>query len=84
MSLTNARGWLDLQGAASYLSLSVRNLRSYLGHDQHPLPMHRIGGKWIGRVMDFDRWAESFPKAAADIDQIVDEIMSGIEDNSSR
>ena len=78
------KGWLDLRRAADYLCLSIRTLRTYIGHHEHPLPVRRVGGKLLGRVMDFDRWAQSFPEAGAHIDQLVDEILSEIENGSSR
>ncbi len=58
ISMTDVHGWLDLQKAAKYLSLSVRTLRTYIGHHEHPLPVRRVGGKWIGKTTDFDRFAE--------------------------
>ena len=71
-------GWLDLQRASEYLSLSVRTLRSYIGHHEHPLPVRRIGGKWVGNSDALDRWAESFPLAGERLDQIVDQIVEEV------
>ena len=76
--MTDVHGWLDLQKAAKYLSLSVRTLRTYIGHHEHPLPVRRVGGKWIGRSDSLDQWAESFPLAGEDIDRVVDELMEDI------
>ena len=78
MSLPKHQGWLDLQKAAKYLSLSVRTLRTYIGHREHPLPVRRVGGKWIGKFDSLDRWAESFPLAGEDIDQVVDDILKEV------
>ena len=76
--MTDVHGWLDLQKAAKYLSLSVRTLRTYIGHHEHPLPVRRVGGKWIGRADALDRWAESFPLAGEQIDQLVDDILEKV------
>ena len=78
MSPPEPIGWLDLQRAAVYLSLSVRTLRIYLGHHQHPLPMRRVGGKWIGKSEQLDRWAEGFPMAGQDIDRMVGDLIKEI------
>ena len=78
MSLSKHQGWLDLQKATKYLSLSVRTLRTYIGHHEHPLPVRRVGGKWIGKADTFDQWAMNFPLAGEDIDRVVDKLMEDI------
>ena len=78
MSHPEPIGWLDLQKAAVYLSLSVRTLRTYIGHHEHPLPMRRVGGKWIGDASSLDRWAQSFPMAGEDIDRLVDDLIKEV------
>jgi hypothetical protein len=68
-------GWLDLANAATYASLSVCTLRKYLTDSSHRLPAHLVGGKWLIAPADLDRWVKSFPRAGADIDQMVETVM---------
>ena len=69
------RGWLDLRGVSKYCALSVRTLRRYIGHPQHPLPVRCVGGKWLIAQDDLDAWLQSFPRAGEDVTQIVDDVL---------
>jgi len=71
-------GWLDLRRAAEYTSLSVRNLRGYIGDPHHPLPVRIVGGKWLTSASLLDRWIESFPAGREDIDRLVDEVINEV------
>jgi hypothetical protein len=75
MSLPEPYGWLDLQRAAAYCSLSIRKLREYLGHPIRPLPAHLVGGKWLIRREGLDDWLQGFPRAGEQTDRLVDELM---------
>lgn len=72
--------WLDLRRAATYLSLAPRTLRKYLSDPVHPLPAHRVGGKWLMSERELDMWVERFPKGLADIDQMVDEVLTDLKE----
>ncbi len=40
--------FLSLRALAAYSDVSIRKLREFLEHPQHPLPCYRIGGKILG------------------------------------
>jgi hypothetical protein len=44
-------GYLSIRGLAAYSSLSVRTLRTYLGHRLRPLPHYRVGASDIDRLV---------------------------------
>lgn len=68
--------WFSLKGAADYTSLSVRTLRTWLIHLEHPLPHYRVGGKVLVRRGELDRWLETFRRVCAlDLDGTVDQIL---------
>ena len=69
------RNWLDLKHAAEYCCLSVRTLRTYIGHHRYPLPVRRVGGKWLISCEELDRWVQQFPKAGEHIDRVVEEVL---------
>jgi hypothetical protein len=79
MSASELRGWLDLKHAAEYLCLSVRTLRSYIGHDQHPLPCRLVGNKWLMHQQDLDQWVHNFPGAGEDVARVVDEVIAELK-----
>jgi excisionase family DNA binding protein len=70
--------WLDLRTAAAYCCLSVRTIRRYIGHEEHPLPVHSVGGKWLISREELDAWLARFPQAGVDIDRVVNEVMEGL------
>ena len=72
-------GWLDLAGAAVYTSLSVRTLRRHLGDARHPLPAVQVGGKWLIRPQDLDRWVVGFREGHEHIDKMVDEVLKDVK-----
>lgn len=72
--------WFSLRGAADYTSLSVRSLRGYLKHPEHPLPCYRVNGKILVRRSDLDRWLTMFRQTGAQkLDSILDEILSDLK-----
>ena len=71
-------GWFDLKDAANYCSLSIRTLRRYIGHPQHPLPVRLVGGKLLIARDELDVWLRSFPQAGEDVTQIVDDVLRDI------
>jgi hypothetical protein len=71
-----SRPWLGLQEMATdYVPLSERTLRKLIAHPTHPLPVRRVGGKWISHVDELDTWLRSFPKAGDELERIVEEVM---------
>ena len=72
--------WFSLRGVADYTSLSVRSLRGYLKHPEHPLPCYRVNGKILVRRSDLDRWLTMFRQTGAQkLDSILDEILSDLK-----
>ena len=72
-------GWLSIVDAAVYSGVSVGLLRRYLGHEAHPLPAHRVGGKWLVSRDDLDAWVRGFPRAGEDIEVAVRELLDDLE-----
>ena len=81
--------YLSLQDLSKFSSLSVRTLRSYLQHAQHPLPHYKLPGKILIRVDEFDSWIECYRRGepgdqAPDIDQLVNSLMRGLQSPTKR
>jgi hypothetical protein len=73
--------YLSLPQLAAYASLSVRTLRSYLAHPQHPLPHYKLPGKILVRRDEFDAWIARYRVAAStlpDLDRLVNEIIADL------
>jgi hypothetical protein len=71
--------YLSLKALATYCDLSVRKLRNCLSHPSHPLPHYRVDGKILVRRSEFDIWIAAYCRVGdTDVDQIVDEILSGL------
>ena len=62
--------YLDLKQLSKYSCLSVRTLRNYLGK----IPCFRVGGKFLFRRSEFDRFIEQY-RIENNIDEVVDQIM---------
>ncbi len=72
--------YLSLNALATYSGLSVRTLRTYLGHVSHPLPHYRVGGKILIRRSEFDAWIAAYRRVGnPDIDQIVDDVCATLD-----
>jgi hypothetical protein len=78
---TRSRGvyppeYLSLQALSEYSGISIRALRSYLKHPQHPLVCYRPGGKVLVLKSDFDSWIARFREVgSAEVDAVVEETM---------
>lgn len=69
--------FLSLRALASYSSLSVRTLRTYLTDPNHPLPCYRVGAKIIIRRSEFDSWLLHHRHVgSADVDRLVAEVFA--------
>jgi len=68
--------YLSLHDLSAYASLSVRTLRSYLRHGEHPLPHFRLPGKIVVNLDDFHAWMENFRhhKATTEVSALVDKL----------
>ena len=69
--------FLSLRALASYSSLSVRTLRTYLTDLRHPLPCYRVGAKILVRRSEFDGWLlQHRHVGSADMDRLVAEVFA--------
>jgi excisionase family DNA binding protein len=67
---------MPLKALSQYSGVSVRALRAYLKHPDHPLPCYRPGGKVLVKKSDFDAWLARFREAgASDVDAIVNDTL---------
>jgi excisionase family DNA binding protein len=66
--------YFDLKQLSKYSSLSVRTLRNHLGK----IPCFRVGGKFLFRRSEFDRFIEQY-RVENNIDEVVDQIMDEID-----
>jgi excisionase family DNA binding protein len=71
--------WLDLRHAAAYCCLSVRTLRRYIRHPQHPLPVRRVGGKVLIPRADLEAWLKAWPRTQEQAQQVVDRLMETVQ-----
>lgn len=72
-------GYLPLKALAAYSGLSVRTLRTYMGHPSRPLPHYRVGGKVLVKRSEFDDWMATFRgQASSSVDVLVDDVLRGL------
>jgi hypothetical protein len=71
----------SLQDLSTYSSLSVKPLRSYLQHPEHPLPHYRLPGKTLVDIDGFRGRLERFKALSrpTDINQLVNQVMAEIQ-----
>ncbi len=55
---TSLDPWLDLVGAARYVSLSRKTLLRAGRRRENPLPLRSVGGKLLIRASELDTWIE--------------------------
>jgi hypothetical protein len=68
--------YLSLRTLSGYAGLSIRTLRSYLGHPSYPLPHFRVGGKVLVRRSDYDRWMFRFrANVSCTVTSTVDDVL---------
>lgn len=73
--------YFTLRALVRYSGLSLRTLRNYLHHADHPLPHFRLPGKILVKRSDFDAWIRRFQAEARrgpSLEAIVNEVMAGI------
>jgi hypothetical protein len=69
--------FLSLRALASYSSLSVRTLRTYLTDLRHPLPYYRVGAKILVRRSEFDGWLLRHRHAGSvDVNRLMAEVFT--------
>lgn len=73
--------WMDLKAVQRYACVSERTVRDWIHRSHNPLPAVQVDKKILIRRSQFDRWLEAHqirPIAAADVGQIVDEMMTSL------
>jgi excisionase family DNA binding protein len=76
--------YLDLPVAARYTAFSVRTIRSWLTHPEHPLPCYRVGGKILLRRSELDQWLAAFRQIGRqDLDALVDGLVREFQPDSN-
>lgn len=77
--------YLTLKALATYSGLSVTRLRGVIRDPLYPLPHHRVGGKILVRVSDFDGWMQHYRRVGVfDVDRIVDDAMRDLQPAAKR
>jgi lambda repressor-like predicted transcriptional regulator len=73
--------YLSLRELATYASLSVKTLRSYLTHPRHPLPHYRMPRKILVSVTEFEAWLKRFrvEHQGQNLNQLVNDLMDEIQ-----
>ena len=67
--------YLDKKAAASYTSLSIRNLEARLDE----IPHFRVGQKILFRKSELDRWMETYREGGTqNLDQLADEAIASL------
>jgi len=67
--------YLDKKAAASYTSLSTRNLETRLPE----IPHFRVGQKILFRKSELDRWMETYREGGTqNLDQLADEAIASL------
>jgi Helix-turn-helix domain len=76
-----AQEYLSLKSLATYASLSVKTLRTYLTDPKNPLPHFKMTGKILVKRTDFDAWIECFRSREhpVDLDRLVDDMLSAVQ-----
>ncbi len=69
--------YLDKREAASYTSLSIRNLEARLAE----IPHFRVGKKILFKKSEIDKWMETYREGGTqNLDRIADEVIENIRD----
>jgi len=66
--------YMDKREAASYTSLSIRNLEARLNE----IPHYRVGTKILFKKSELDKWMEQFREGGNSLDRIVDETLEAL------
>jgi lambda repressor-like predicted transcriptional regulator len=72
--------YLSLADLSTRSSLSVKTLRGFLSHPQHPLPHYRMQRKILVGIAEFDAWLARYRMAhpRPDFDTIVNEFLNAL------
>ncbi len=77
--------YMSLASAAAYSGLSRRSLVRHIHSLRKPLPAFKVGGKWLIKRSEFDRWVEQYrQKPDIDLDEIVRSVLGKGRGRSSR
>lgn len=74
--------YMSLASAAEYSGLSRRVLHRHIHNSIKPLPAFKIGGKWVIKRSEYDRWAEQYRHKQPQID--LDGIIRSVLGDRSR
>jgi lambda repressor-like predicted transcriptional regulator len=72
--------YLSLPNLSKHASLSVKTLRSFLYHPEHPLPHIRLPRKILVDVAEFEAWLARFrvSKPHKDLNAIVNDLIADL------
>lgn len=78
--------YMSLASASEYSALSRRVLHRHIHSPIKPLPAFKIGGKWLIKRSDFDRWAEQhrYKQPQIDLDGIIRSVLGEGRKSSRR
>lgn len=74
--------YLNLQATAKRLSVSPRTLRTWIRTKR--LPVHRVGGKFLFRVLEIDRWMEQHRVKTVDVGSLVENVIENLKKGKQR
>ncbi len=80
---TDLDPYLSLKALSAHSGMSIRTLRKALNDPVHPLPHFRPGGKILIRRSEFDQWIARFRQEGSDVDGLVAEIASKVEEDDN-
>lgn len=77
--------YMSLASTSVYSGMSMRMLHRHIHSSIKPLPAFKIGGKWLIKRSEFDRWAEQYrhEQPQVDLDGIIRTVL-GKGSNKSR
>jgi hypothetical protein len=75
-----AQEYLSLKSLATYASLSIKTLRTYLTDPTHPLPHFKMTGKILVKRTDFDAWIARYRQVnkSVDLDRLVNDVLRNL------
>ena len=66
--------YMGLKESAVYLAMSERTFRSHA----EQMPRFKVGGKWLFKKSELDRWMERFRVNTEDVEVVVDGVLGKI------
>ena len=81
---TDLDPYLSLKALSAYSGMSVKKLREALTDPVNSLPHYCVGGgKFLVQRSDFDQWIARFRQEGSDVDGLVAEIASEVEEDDN-